>query len=185
MRTAAIGLALLLSGGPLSAAAQSSAGTDPSWTSKCQADRCVFTDVVYDADTPSQVDLLISVAVDRSNGKITQVSLDLPRYVPGASIAMSFAQIRGDGAGGLRMDTLVDSMRSIRTQDCGAQGCRVLLPAGLLAAQDDRPAEDVGAQMLVRDLMLFAYVKKGDAYETSVALAGFQNAYHASFSTGG
>ena len=185
MRTAAMALALLLSGGPLSAAAQAGAGTDPSWTSKCEADRCVFTDIVSDTDTPSQVDLLISVAVDRANGKIIQVSLDLPRYAPGASIAMSFAQIRGDGAGGLRMETLADSMRSIRTEDCGAQGCRVLLPAGLLSAQGDRLPEDVGAQMLTRDLVLFAYVKKGEAYETSVTLAGFQSAYHARFGAAG
>jgi hypothetical protein len=88
------------------------------------------------------------------------------------------------------MATLPDSMRSIRTRDCDAEGCHVLLPGGLLAAnsgdgQGDHPAEDVGAQMLARDLMLFAYVKEGEAYETSVSLTGFQSAYRTLFSKGG
>jgi hypothetical protein len=146
-------------------------GQDKPWSYHCSGDTCAITSEIRNDDAPTVVAMRLDFVVDRRAKTLNEVLFRLPPETRGKSLAFAFAKTRAS-ANGPSIDLVPGSTRTFAIKDCNDTECRVVLPAGLLAAGKDVQGMDVGSAIRADDQMLVNYPSGKDYYRTSILLSG-------------
>lgn len=145
------------------------------WKSSCNAQGCLLVGDVSHGDEASPRHMFIDVTL-RHGGRVSSITFRLPPDADkGKLFAVGFADSVKDASGNWTMKLVANSTRILNVEDCAA-ACVVSLPNGIIPAQDNDPAFDVGHAMADHNLMLMFYFNHGQRIRASAALFRFRDA---------